>query len=253
MTWVLAAVVTSVVGLSLLHADQALSPAQAAYLAYQEAKTAFERTGDDPALAWCFGRTCFDWAEFSTNQTHRANLAREGILACEMAVEKVPESAGAHYYLGMNQGQLARTMSLGALKLVTLMEQEFSEARELDPEFAHAGPDRNLGLLYLEAPGWPVSIGNRSKARAHLHNAVKLAPHFPENRLNLMEAYQQWGEQRRLRRELEEWDANLEAARKLFSGQRWQWDWTHWEARVQALRESLAASPPELRSPKARE
>ena len=64
----------------------------------------------------------------------------------------------------MNLGQLARTEYLGALTLVKQMEQEFKAAGGLDPQFDHAGPKRNLGLLYRDAPGWPVSIGNPSKS-----------------------------------------------------------------------------------------
>jgi hypothetical protein len=107
-------------------------------------------------------------------------------------------------------------------------------------------------LLYLEAPGWPVSLGNRAKARSHLHQAVKLDPTFPENRLNLMEAYERWKETALLRQELKEWELNLETARQQFSGGRWQDEWTHWEERLQVIRNSLGKAPPDLRSPKAK-
>jgi tetratricopeptide (TPR) repeat protein len=239
-------------GVMTVLAQDRISPAQNTYLVYQQAKTDYEGAPEDAQAAWRFGQSCFDWAEFSTNDTQRAALAREGISACEKAVEKEPELAAAHYYLGMNQGQLARTMNLGALKLVNLMESNFSKARELDADFAHAGPDRNLGLLYLEAPGWPVSLGNRAKARSHLHQAVKLAPAFPENRLNLMEAYERWKETTLLRQELKEWELNLESAHHQFSGHRWREDWAHWEERLRALRASLTKAPPDLRSPKAK-
>ncbi len=76
-----------------------------------------------------------------------------------------PNSAPAHYYLAMNLGQLARTEFLGALKLVREMEREFKTAAELDAQFDFAGPERSLGLLYRDAPGWPVSIGSKRKAR----------------------------------------------------------------------------------------
>ncbi len=53
----------------------------------------------------------------------------------------------------MNLGQLARTEYLGALALVKEMEPEFKMAGELDPQFDHAGPKRNLGLLYRDCAG----------------------------------------------------------------------------------------------------
>ena len=92
----------------------------------------------------------------------------------------------------MNLGQLARTKGLGALKLVNQMEHEFTRARDLDEQLDWAGPDRNLGLLYRDAPAIG-SIGSRTKAREHLKRAVELAPQYPENRLNLIEAYLQLG------------------------------------------------------------
>lgn len=240
------------VGVSLVAVEEALPPEQGTHLAYQQAKASFEKDAEDPQKAWKFGQCCFDWAEFATNDTQRASLAREGIAACETAVERAPRSAAAHFYLGMNLGQLARTMSLGALKLVNQMESHFLTARELDPEFAQAGPDRNLGLLYLQAPGWPVSVGNRSKARAHLRQAVELAPLFPENPLNLMEAYAQWNETDRLRRQLKDWEQQIVAAQKQFEGIRWQASWVEWEQRLNALKERITKTQPDLRSPRDR-
>ena len=101
----------------------------------------------------------------------------------------------------MNLGQLARTKGLGALKLVDQMEREFSRARELDEQLDYAGPDRNLGLLYRDAPAIG-SVGSRTRAREHLKRAVELAPQYPENRLNLIEAYLKWGERTGAYREL---------------------------------------------------
>jgi len=227
-------------------------PQQLANLAYQQAKVAYTSEPEKAETAWAFGRACFDWAEFSTNDVQRTALAQEGIRACEQALAHDPDSVGAHYYLGMNQGQLARTMSLGALKLVNQMEAQFETALQLDATFNYAGPHRNLGLLYLQAPGWPVSVGNRSKARSHLHKAVELAPLYPENRLNLMEAYEQWKDTESLRRQMKEWESHLAEARKVFSGAVWSGDWSLWDQRLKALLQRLEDAPPDLRSPKAK-
>ena len=62
----------------------------------------------------------------------------------------------------MNLGQLARTRGLSALKLVDQMEREFTRARDLDEHLDWAGPDRNLGLLYGDAPVIG-SIGSRTR------------------------------------------------------------------------------------------
>lgn len=239
-----------IAGTAMVCAKEPPAKERVTQAAYQAAKAEFEELSDDARIAWQFGRACFDWAEFSTNDTQRAGLAREGIEACERALQADPDLAAAHYYLGMNQGQLARTMSLRALKLVHEMEAHFLKARELDPKFDEAGPDRNLGLLYLEAPGWPVSVGNRSKAKKHLGKAIKVAPAFPENRLNLMEAYAQWNQTTLLKREIEAWGETVEEARREFSGERWHWEWLNWERRLADLKQRLARTKPDLRSPK---
>jgi len=200
---------------------------------------AAEAHPDDPRRAWEVGRACFDLAEFATNDAQRASLAREGITACEHALSLAPTSAPARYYLGMNRGQLARTMTLGALKLVDKMEQDFLTARDLDETFDEAGPDRNLGLLYLQAPGWPVSVGNQSKARAHLQRAAELAPFHPGNRLNLMEALAKWGDIESLQQQFNTWMARKQEAKQRFAGDRWYWDWQEWERRLEALRRRL--------------
>ena len=161
---------------------------------FETAQGRFQSDANNPTNAWQFARAAFDYAEFSTNDTQRAALANQGIAASHTLVVGEPELAAGHYYLAMNLGQLARTEYLGALTLVKEMEPEFKAAGELDPQFDHAGPKRNLGLLYRDAPGWPVSIGNPSKAQSLLKQAVKLAPDFPENYLHLIESYLKWNE-----------------------------------------------------------
>src|SRR2546421_630302 len=97
-----------------------------------------------------------------------------------------PASSENHF------SEITEKKYLGALKLVDEMEREFKIVAELDPHFDFAGADRNLGMLYHETPGWPVSIGNRKKARQHLERSRELAPDFPENHLYLLEAYLKW-------------------------------------------------------------
>jgi tetratricopeptide (TPR) repeat protein len=145
---------------------------------------------------WEFARACFDLAEYATNSTERAALAQQGIAAARRVIARHPDNGPAHYYLGMNLGQLARTRLLSALKMVKELEKEFLHALELAPNLDFAGPDRGLGLLYRDAPSIG-SVGSRRKAQHHLQNAVRLAPLYPENRLLLAESYFSWGDRKR--------------------------------------------------------
>jgi len=208
---------------------------------YQEARKRSQTNTNDAEAAWQFGRSCFDWAEFAQNDDQREHIAGEGIVACRQSIARTPKSAPGHYYLAMNLGQLARTKTLGALKIVDEMEREFKTARDLDAKFDYAGPDRCLGLLYFDAPGWPASIGSKTKARQHLQRAGQLAPGYPDNHLCLLEAYLRWGDKKNLLRELKITEELLLEARKEFTGEAWAQSWADWDKRWKRMREEAAA------------
>ena len=187
----------------------------------------------DAAIAWQFGRASFDWAEFATNETQRAALAQTGIAACRQSLAREPKSAPAHYYLAMDFGQLAEAEapSIAAYKLVKEIEREFRAADELDETFDFAGPPRCLGLLYRDAPSWPISIGSKRKAREFLDHAAALAPDFPENQLNLAESQVRWHQSVEAEKALKKLDALWPAARTNLVGEVWEQSWDDWTVR----------------------
>ncbi|HXC97814.1 MAG TPA: hypothetical protein VN048_00635 [Verrucomicrobiae bacterium] len=202
--------------------------------AYEDAKARYQAATNNPDASGQFARACFDWADYATTDAHRAEIAEEGIAVCQGLLKIATNSVPGHYYLAMNLGQLARTKSLGALKIVTQMEAEFNLVLRLDPGYSFAGPDRNLGLLYLDAPNWPLSLGSNSKARQHLQKALKLAPDYPENHLNLIEAELEWGDKKSATAGLKALDELWPDARKKLAGDEWAADWADWEKRRDA-------------------
>ncbi len=214
--------------------------AQRARDAYEAAKRAHRESPKDSGKAWEFGRTCFDWAEYAVSKTQRARLAQEGIAACRGAVRASPETPGPHYFLAMNLGQLARTRHLGALPLVDELEGALLRTRALEAGFNHAGADRSLGMLYRDAPGWPISVGSKKKARIHLIQAVKLDPDYPENRLVLLESAIEWDDKKLLRADFEATKAALARARKQLTGEEWEASWVDWDKRWQAIQTAAA-------------
>ena len=205
---------------------------------YQSAKSNYTANSFSEKAAVTFGEACFDWADFAKNDSQRAKLAEEGIGAMRETLLTHPRSAAAHYWLGLNLGQLARTKTLGALPIVREMEKVFKSSIALDPKFNHAGAHRSLGLLYLEAPGWPTSIGNKSKAREHLEKAVELAPHHPENHLCLMEAYVKWNGRNDLARSIERYRKLRPEAKEKYSSDQWIPSWIDWDKRWAAVLEA---------------
>lgn len=219
--------------------DQAKIFAARAKTEFYRAQNAFKSNTNDFTAAWQFGRACFDYADCATDNDQRADIAKQGIAACRVAITREPKSAAGHYYLGMDLGQLAQTELVGALKLVKEMEREFKLAMDADAGFDYAGPERNLGLLYRDAPGWPASIGSKRKSRDYLERAVKLSLDDPENILNLLESYLKWGEIKNARTEMGILEAHWQQAQKTFVGEAWEKSWSDWIKRRDAARQKL--------------
>jgi hypothetical protein len=198
--------------------------------------------------AWQFARACFDVADLATNSTERATIADQGIAACREVLARDPRSAAAHYYLGMNLGQLAQTRVLTALKLVDQMEHEFELASKLDENFDYAGPARNLGLLYREAPSIG-SIGSRRKALRNLQRATEVAPLYPENGLNLIESCLKWNDVSRAKQELKALEDHWPRAKTNLVGAAWAVSWTDWTQRLAQAKKKIEESSKVLDTP----
>jgi tetratricopeptide (TPR) repeat protein len=163
--------------------------------------------------------------------------------ACRTLIARQPNLASGHYYLAMNMAQLARTKLLGALPMLSQMESEWKTALALDDKMDYAGPDRYVGLLYREAPGWPVSLGDAGKARQHLLRAVELSPNFPENYLNLIESYIAWDEPGAARVAAEKLRLLWPSAHKEFVGEYWEESWKDWNRRLEKIEAKLNPRP----------
>jgi len=223
--------------------EPATNPVVPALDAYRVAKQRWVHEPTNVVAGWEFLRACFDCADSNTNKSERAKFSTEAVQAGRELVRKAPTSAPTHYYLGLNAGQLASTRGLSALSLVDQMEEELQKARDLDPNFDYAGPDRGLGLLYLDAPGWPLSLGSKTKARQHLHRAVELSPDYPENRLNLIEADLRWHDFKDADKQMQATEAIMPKARTNLVGAAWAASWADWDRRWKAAKLQTAKQP----------
>jgi hypothetical protein len=207
--------------------------ADAAQIKLIAARKKFQADTNSIPAAWKLGEACFWRGEFAADDDERTALANEGIAVCRALTVRAPTVPEGHYYLAMNLGQLARTKWLEALGLVKELERGLKLASGMNPRLDHAGPDRCLGLLYRDAPGWPISLGSKSKARTHLLRTVELAPDFPENHLVLVETWILWKERKTLQRDLDRLGALLPTARKQLTGDDWVAHWDDWDRRWQ--------------------
>jgi tetratricopeptide (TPR) repeat protein len=226
---------TAILATACLGADSNTFAARAERAFHDAEKVAGNRPVAVSALVQ-FARAAFDAAEFTRSDDEREKFATRGIDAARTAIEREPTNAAAHYWLGMDLGQLARTKTLGALKLVREMESEFQRARDLDAGYDYAGADRSLGYLYRDAPGWPTSIGNKKKAREHFEQAVKLHPEFPDNQLGLVESFEKWSDRQNFEKQLKAAEGVMAEAEKKFTGSAWEASWADWKKRLAELK-----------------
>jgi tetratricopeptide (TPR) repeat protein len=223
--------------------DQADAFRRRAELEFEAAQGRHLASTNSATAAWEFGRAAYDLADYAGTKAERESIATRGVAACRHAIALDPESAPAHYYLALNLGQLARVHLLKGLGIVSEMEKVFLAALKLDPLFDYAGSDRALGLLYHQAPGWPLSLGSRAKANRHLNEAVRLRPDYPGNRIALAEFL--W-ETRQVRLLAEEWERIQELIPRVqgeFTGPKWEPSWVEWRQRLAKLRPHAESLP----------
>ena len=209
---------------------------------YREAKSRYEENPSDPQAVWEFARACYDMADLAADNARREQLALEGIKVCRLALQKHPAVAPVHYYMALNIGQEARTKTLRALGLVVDMEKSLLRVIELDAKFDFAGAHRAVGILYRDAPGWPVSIGSKVKARTHLEKALALFPNYPGNHLVILETHLEWGEKARAAQRMDAARKVMKSARDVLTGEQWALSWEEWDAKWRKVLSQLGES-----------
>jgi tetratricopeptide (TPR) repeat protein len=128
---------------------------------------------------------------------HGVNFGKE-------AVTLNPRAIYGNYWYASNVGMLGLSRGMMAsLASVDPMKKSYEIVLKENEKFFFAGPHRSLGRLYHMAPGWPISVGNKTKALHHLEKAVEIAPEFFNNRLYLAELYIDIGNREKAKLELE--------------------------------------------------
>ena len=90
-----------------------------------------------------------------------------------------------------------------SLALVAPIKKLAERAAELDEGYFYGAAWRVLGRLYHQAPGFPISVGNKKKALECLEKALKLGPKFYLNHLFLAELYIATGEKAKAKERLQ--------------------------------------------------
>ena len=138
----------------------------------------------------------WEWlADYELKKNRRKRSAKNAIDCARRACKADDKRVEGHYYLGVSIGALADIeRGFGALGLIVEMEKELNRALEIDERFDEGGPNRELGLLKLDAPGsYNEKIRNGSKL---IDRAVELSPRFPENQIALAKLLHKQGDEK---------------------------------------------------------
>ena len=75
-----------------------------------------------------------------------------------------------------NAGYAKAKGGLGALKYAEKARDLLLSAEKADPNVLQGSVYTSLGSLYYKVPGWPISFGDKKKAKAYLEKALQINP-----------------------------------------------------------------------------
>ena len=189
-------------------ADKIVENRQAGERALHRARLALIKALRDPRsrdaarrfdVRWRLARVFFRLAHLQRTESKIVSFALYGQTHARQAMGIRPKRVEPHYYLALNLAKVAEAKR--QLALITSLVKVAEKAEAIDPTIDHGGPLVILGKVYLEAPAWPVSVGNIEKAVSYLERAVQVAP-IAQNRIFLGQAYYEDDQPKLAEREL---------------------------------------------------
>lgn len=95
----------------------------------------------------------------------------------EMAVARSPGRAEPLVWQAIVLSSYAKAQGgLGALDKIKRARDLLLKAEKMDPQVLDGSVYTSLGSLYAKAPGWPLSFGDKKKAKAYLEQALSINP-----------------------------------------------------------------------------
>ena len=132
----------------------------------------------DYARLWQYARAAYYYGEYEiTNEDQKKVIfteAKESALQAVTLEDKKPEG---HYWLGVAYGAWAEANGiLNSLQLAGTIAEEMTKVLAIDPTYNNGSAFMVRGRVYAKAPGWPLSVGDGSKAEADFKQALKYGP-----------------------------------------------------------------------------
>ncbi len=128
-------------------------------------------------LLWTLAKAYLYLGDRTTDQ--KLAVYEKGKAYADQAVEVVPNNPHGHYWQGALMGRIGQTRGvLNSLFMVRPLQEAMERVLELDDRYADA--HYVLSSLYDQAPGCPLSVGNKNKALEHIEIALEIEPDNPE-------------------------------------------------------------------------
>ena len=162
-----------------------------------------EIMADYPNQAEVYWQAAEAYHDLAFYQDETVDILRQAKEYAEESIDLAPDQAEGYFWRGALIGQIGLEEGIRAsLSSVEPMKEDLEQAIELDPEYAAAYDA--LAQLYLQVPGWPVSIGDDEQALEYRKESVQLEPDNFNYQWKLYKNYQEVGEDKKAEKVLED-------------------------------------------------
>lgn len=176
-----------------------LSKAKEALQAYREALVEGE---DVYGACWRLARAEYWIGDHTGDKGEKKRIFEMGIYHAKRAVQADTGRPEGHYWLGVLYGVYGEAKGvLKSLSLVRPIKAEMNAVLAIDPAFDAGGPDRVLGRVFHELPGF--AGGSKEKALEHLLKSKEFGPRVGLTRIYLADTYLALDKIQEAREELE--------------------------------------------------
>ena len=124
------------------------------------------------------------WAHINYEMSGDAQLTAFEQLESDLdaLVQQYPNMAEGYIWRGIVQSTYAGAIGgMGALGLAKKARENLEQALEIEPTALHGSAFASLGTLYYKVPGWPISFGNKRKAKEYLEEALAISSESIDN------------------------------------------------------------------------
>jgi tetratricopeptide (TPR) repeat protein len=164
-------------------------------------KKVLEKDHDNYEALWHLGMA-YCWLGCEGKGSERLTLFRQGKDYSERAVKSAPNAYDGYYWYGVCLGYAcSEEKSLQSLSAIGRIIKALDTALTIKPKSGMA--QHVLAMLYLNAPGWPLSCGDVHKSLNYAQQAVANAGDLVLTHLGLAKALIAVGKKSEAKSELE--------------------------------------------------